>query len=643
MLNEARFNFIKDAGNTLDNIRAELGPYTCANALYPGQCDKDGDPVGYYSSVTYTTAQVTVGITSQGCRCEKYVTGADTLTLTSGNHTFKFGTDSGYRGFSNTDLDFNGDGEYTIANGTSPFNPAATAASVFPTSGTCTVSCYPTAYTLYGHPGGASPKDSGASVNSPDPYMSLFAQDSWKIKDNLTLNYGLRYDLDLGNQYVTVFPGLNAMTTDFHDFQPRMGFAWTPFHDNDRTVIRGGSGLYYNEFHGAFAAGVNNVNPPSAALVGGLPEDYTWAYNSTSTNPYCQVAVSSGGVACGNAVPAATEQAFEEVLAYALATYTVPNFNPNGAVGAGQTFTITMPNGGPTYAVPAITQTVPPFQLTVDPNYKSPGAVQSSIGLQHQFSNSLTVSADFGYLRYFSLELMHNSNVNLQGQTINPSFGLLKSMQYNGKGSEYTLRAKVTYQDHRGDSLLGAYGLGYAWDNSVGPGSTGTFQVNFNSAPLSTNPFNPQRDWGPSNSLPVSILNISGAIRGVYGIQLSPIIQFNTGLRLTPTTSARSGPLVSACPAYFNTCYPAAPYDTKNQFVGDSFFTAGGRLSEKLKLGEKYAATLMFEGYNINNRRNISSYSLNYTSNGTTVSSTFGNPTGAGPSRQLQAGFQFDF
>jgi hypothetical protein len=77
--------------------------------------------------------------------------------------------------------------------------------------------------------------------------------------------------------------------------------------------------------------------------------------------------------------------------------------------------------------------------------------------------------------------------------------------------------------------------------------------------------------------------------------------------------------------------------------VGDSFFTAGGRLSEKLKLGEKYAATLMFEGYNINNRRNISSYSLNYTSNGTTVSSTFGNPTGAGPSRQLQAGFQFDF
>jgi len=67
------------------------------------------------------------------------------------------------------------------------------------------------------------------------PLTSFYAQDSWKITPNFTLNYGLRYDLD------TQFAPL---TTYKKDFGPRVSFAWDPA-NNHKTVIRGGYGIFY--------------------------------------------------------------------------------------------------------------------------------------------------------------------------------------------------------------------------------------------------------------------------------------------------------------------------------------------------------------------------------------------------------------
>ena len=63
----------------------------------------------------------------------------------------------------------------------------------------------------------------------------LFVQDSWQIKPNFTLNYGLRYEID--SQY-------NPLNTFYKDFAPRISFAWDPFNDH-KTVIRGGYGIFY--------------------------------------------------------------------------------------------------------------------------------------------------------------------------------------------------------------------------------------------------------------------------------------------------------------------------------------------------------------------------------------------------------------
>ena len=136
-----------------------------------------------------------------------------------------------------------------------------------------------------------------ASVQVGDPRRDihnwaygLFIQDDWRVKKNLTINYGLRYEFStvmkeahnlLGNfdpnsATGLIQAGMNGVSgpynPDHKNFAPRLGFAWDVT-GKGTTVVRGGLGLVYETinweamlaFNNAF--GLNNV--PTGAIIDG--------------------------------------------------------------------------------------------------------------------------------------------------------------------------------------------------------------------------------------------------------------------------------------------------------------------------------------------------------------------------------------
>lgn len=80
------------------------------------------------------------------------------------------------------------------------------------------------------------------SITSGDPLtgisqreIALFVNEDWRVRQNLTLSFGLRYE----NQ---------TNISDYTDFAPRFGFAWAPgaAGKQSKTVIRGGAGIFYS-------------------------------------------------------------------------------------------------------------------------------------------------------------------------------------------------------------------------------------------------------------------------------------------------------------------------------------------------------------------------------------------------------------
>jgi hypothetical protein len=286
-VNEFRFNYNREAQRTFQHpVFTSLVQDACppapswlTNVLGPVPCFSDGTPtntLGIHPNLgaaregipfVQVSGGFTIGNNGEGelPQVGNSFQWSDSLTKVAGNHSLKFGGDVRRQRFDQT-LFFDVNGEFFV-DGTSTNSPI----------GDTVFSDY-----LLGFPGSYG-QGSAQVENVRSTGLYLFAQDSWKIKPNLTLNYGLRWELNTPiadiskhvqtfrpGQVSTVYPCQDTANTDcssmtpvglvvpgdagvptgltqtyYKAFAPRIGISWSPG-TSGKTSIKAGWGLFYN-------------------------------------------------------------------------------------------------------------------------------------------------------------------------------------------------------------------------------------------------------------------------------------------------------------------------------------------------------------------------------------------------------------
>jgi hypothetical protein len=212
----------------------------------------------------------------------------DDVTWARGQHTFKFGVEvrdvysnSTNNFISRPTLDFNNFANYGGIPAFLTGNPAVDSNQTIQDM----------VWMLFGAAGSQTQAqffDHGGNRTADDlrgfrqKEFAAFAQDTFKVLPNLTVNYGLRYQFngvpyEANNLLSTLFsdpagPGPFSFTiagkeglpplynNDWNDFEPRVGIAWDPFKDG-KTSVRAGYGIFHDRLFGQLL-GLTRGNPP---------------------------------------------------------------------------------------------------------------------------------------------------------------------------------------------------------------------------------------------------------------------------------------------------------------------------------------------------------------------------------------------
>ncbi|HYJ47482.1 MAG TPA: TonB-dependent receptor, partial [Pyrinomonadaceae bacterium] len=386
MVNEARFNFGE------------------RRAIFKSQ---NGDAV---ASNIAGIAFIGRELFSPVIRTETRYQYTDNLNIVAGNHTFKVGGDVNFIRIPSAIFELNFAGLFNFGE----FS-ARTLAPTLPTAPNGQAPPNFTAVQSYGLgipsvyvQGFGNP--TSALGNKP---LAFFGQDSWKIRPNLTLNYGIRYDYEITAQIAPaesfrdplsgivlsqsdLLAAQNAVGVqqgfprDKNNWAPRFALAWDP-QNNGKTVIRAAYGLFYD--HPLLAIGFNSDIADAAQQ-----QQATLTFNNPAPTTFLNAAQVFQGTVC-------TVASANPICPPGVVT-------PGAAASAQYQFgrqrfnDQTFPGFG----------TILPFTLFVTKNFEFAYADQANFTVERQLTKDMSLSAS--YLFVGGHHLPHPRDINLMSNDL---------------------------------------------------------------------------------------------------------------------------------------------------------------------------------------------------------------------------------
>jgi len=528
----------------------------------------------------------------------------------------------------------------------------------------------------------SQPPPYNLNVAKVNDRFRLYAQDSWRIRPSFTLNYGLGWEMEtnLFNRDLTkpaflqpiYGSNLNGTNNNHGNFSPSLGFAWRP-HQNTKTVIRGGAGLYYDtEFLYQRLQERSYIGP-----VGNGRVQYA---DSGLTNMFPGIInLSTGGtpVPVGSALPYG--QLTNLTMGQFIQIYQAEIPKVAAALAPTNLNDLSVRN------IDISKQGAQLYPL----NYPLLNAFHANLGVQRQLRNNMLLSVDY-VRRVFDHVDLGNLDMNRYNRYINGvqtpvipkcapaqastpgvecSNGPITFWTPNGHTVYDGLLARVDkrfgnhYQLTASYALNGNHGYGSIWNlnnyaASYGPtGSRNTlnisgvvdlgwgFQVGLISGMATRGPVNPTvtnvdlTGSGGSTTVPLPGLgwNCLNAGCGVGDLQ-SAVNNWNSTLAGTKDARGQAIPSL-VLPPNFST---GRFYDTQDL-----------RLTKKFTVKEKYSISVFGEMFNALNYFNPGGYSFTVDTKNTNAAAqtfAFGQPTqrigqvfGSGGPRAVQVGARFQF
>src|SRR5579862_4880347 len=509
----------------------------------------------------------------------------------------------------------------------------------------------------------------------------IYATDTWRIRPNFTLNYGLAYEYEsnLFNEDLTkpqllapVYGSDLSPTQPNHgNVSPSIGFAWNVGHDN-KTVIRAGAGIYYDTEY-------LYRRLQERSLIGPVGNGRVQYPTNDFINIFQGIVNVGATAATGKTVLVPVGA---QIPANALTTLTLGQFMQIYNQQIGGIAASLAPTSLTSLAVRTIDITKSGAQL-LPHNYPVQHSYHMSVGAKRQVRHDLVVSADF--VRRVFLDVLYDTSnpidFNFYNRYVNgvqsPVIPICSTAQAstpgvqcsNGPitfwapGARNTYTALLLKADKRFANRF-QFTASYALQSQHGV--NGIYDLN-----------NYNMSYGPQGSR--NVLSVVGTVDLPWGFQFGlisttatrvPVNPLISGIEINGATGVVNTPLpglsfnclnagcgtaaLASAVSSFNSTY-AGKLDVTGKTIptlslpsgyklGDGLSSQDIRLTKVFTFKERYKISIFGEIFNVFNIANLSGYNFNINSG------TFGLPTqratqvfGSGGPRAGQIGARFSF